>query len=340
MDSLLKYQKKLLPDLLPVMQSRYKVLQYIRIMQPIGRRSLSASLGLTERVLRSEVLFLKEQHLINIEASGMTITEEGAMLLVALEEFMKKLTGLTTLEEELKEKLNVKQIIIVSGDSDESPWVKKEMARAAVMCIKKHFTANNIVAVTGGTTLAEVAEMMKPEDKDRNLLFVPARGGLGEDVANQANTICANMAQKTLGQHRLLHVPDQVSSEAYASIVEEPSVKQILDLIKASDMVIHGIGEAFTMAKRRNTSAEDLMKIEQGQAVGEAFGYYFNEQGEIVHKVLTIGMQLKDLKHVPTVISVAGGTSKGKAILSFMKKGHNSILITDEGAAKELLRDL
>ncbi|KHF30039.1 Central glycolytic genes regulator [Anoxybacillus sp. BCO1] len=50
--------------------------------------------------------------------------------------------------------------------------------------------------MTGGTTLAAVAEMMTPDAKYRDVLFVPARGGLGEDVTNQANTICARMLKK------------------------------------------------------------------------------------------------------------------------------------------------
>ncbi|GAA3319692.1 hypothetical protein GCM10020331_027620 [Ectobacillus funiculus] len=79
--------KKLLPDLLPVMQTRMQILQYIRLTQPIGRRNLSASLGMTERVLRSEVQALKEQNLIEIASSGMTLTEEGMDLIVALEDF-------------------------------------------------------------------------------------------------------------------------------------------------------------------------------------------------------------------------------------------------------------
>lgn len=63
MRSWIQNTKKLLPDLLPVMQTRMQILQYIRLMQPIGRRNLSASLGMTERVLRSEVQVLKRTKL-------------------------------------------------------------------------------------------------------------------------------------------------------------------------------------------------------------------------------------------------------------------------------------
>jgi len=64
MVSFIEIQKRLLPDLLTVMQKRYYILQYIKNMQPVGRRSLAVSLGLTERVLRSEVEFLKDQQLV------------------------------------------------------------------------------------------------------------------------------------------------------------------------------------------------------------------------------------------------------------------------------------
>ncbi|MBE1866699.1 gapA transcriptional regulator CggR [Bacillus subtilis] len=339
MNQLIQAQKKLLPDLLLVMQKRFEILQYIRLTEPIGRRSLSASLGISERVLRGEVQFLKEQNLVDIKTNGMTLTEEGYELLSVLEDTMKDVLGLTLLEKTLKERLNLKDAIIVSGDSDQSPWVKKEMGRAAVACMKKRFSGKNIVAVTGGTTIEAVAEMMTPDSKNRELLFVPARGGLGEDVKNQANTICAHMAEKASGTYRLLFVPGQLSQGAYSSIIEEPSVKEVLNTIKSASMLVHGIGEAKTMAQRRNTPLEDLKKIDDNDAVTEAFGYYFNADGEVVHKVHSVGMQLDDIDAIPDIIAVAGGSSKAEAIEAYFKKPRKTVLVTDEGAAKKLLRD-
>lgn len=339
MKSLIEAQKKLLPDLLQVMQKRYQILQYIRLMQPIGRRSLSTSLGLSERILRNEVQFLKDQNLIDIHTSGMTLTDEGSSSLKLLEEMMKDVLGLSSLENKLKEKFNLNRVIVVSGNSDESPWVKKEMGRACVTCIKERLIGKNIVAVTGGTTLAAVAEMMTPDSKNREILFVPARGGLGETVENQANTICAKMAERASGMYRLLHVPDQLSKDAYESIIGEPSIKELLAIMKSSSMVVHGIGDAKTMAERRKTPEADFQKIQNGNAVAEAFGYYFDQEGDIVHKVKTVGIQLDDIEEVPNVIAVAGGASKAKAIQAYMKQALDSVLITDEGAAIELIRD-
>lgn len=339
MKTILSIQKRLLPDLIEVMQKRYQILHYIKFLQPVGRRTLALNLNLTERVVRSEVEFLKEQQLVDIHSSGMRLTSVGLHTLEQLEGIMREISGVDYLEMELKKKLQLEDIIIVPGNSDTSPWVKAELGKTGAKCIKKFLTGENIIAVTGGTTMASVAEMLTPIPASNNLLFVPARGGLGEDVQNQANTIVAKMADKMNSQYRLLFVPDQVSDESYTTLTKEPSIKEVLSLITTSDIVVHGIGEAFTMAKRRNTSDAHMKKIENGHAVGEAFGYYFNEDGEIVHKVQTIGFQLEHLETEKHFIAIAGGLSKAKAIQAYMKLApRKTTLIIDEAAATQLLK--
>nr|WP_295974710.1 sugar-binding domain-containing protein [uncultured Bacillus sp.] len=339
MKSVIKIQRKLLPDLLAVMQNRYQILQYIGAMEPVGRRSLAIQLGSTERVLRSEVDFLKKQNLLYSTSSGMSLTEEGKSLLMELHFFMREIAGIDQMEASLQRWLGIKQVIIVSGNSDEQLWVKNEMGKACVACITDSLQGENTIAVTGGSTMAAVADMMTPFSGHHEILFVPARGGIGEDVKNQANTICSKMAERTRAKHRVLYVPDQVSSDLYQSIMKDPEILEVLSLIKSPSMVVHGIGDAITMAQRRKTCQEVIEKLEASHAVGEAFGYYFNEHGEVIHKVQTIGLQLEDLKNAREIIAVAGGSTKAQAIQAYLKQAPKStILITDEGAAKELLQ--
>lgn len=337
-ENLLNLQKKLIPDVLEVMTKRYRILRAIQAMEPIGRRALSAHLGMTERVLRGEVMFLTDQGLIEIASVGMRLSPDGRRTLQALEAAMKDVSGLSQLEKQLKTILDISRVIVLPGDSDIEEWVKNEMGLACARVLEEYVKPDSIIAVTGGTTLAAVADMMRPFKKAVHPLFVSARGGLGESVENQANTICAKMAEKTSGRNRLLHVPDPLSEESYQSLIEEPSIREVIDLIRASDIVIHGIGDARTMATRRRADEETWEIIEREQAVAEAFGYYFDGEGRIVHKVKTIGLQLEDLYDSRTVIAVAGGSSKGRAIEAYFKRGPDSVLITDEGAAKQIIQ--
>ena len=75
----------------------------------------------------------------------------------------------------------------------------------------------------------------------------------------------------------------------------EPSVVHTLDKIKQANITIHGIGDA-KMAICRQSSEQVIESLQHHQTVAEAFGYYFDAQGNVVYKVKTIGLQLEDLE--------------------------------------------
>jgi central glycolytic genes regulator len=334
---LLSIQKKLLPDLLDMMKKRYEVLHHIRLMQPVGRRSLAAYLQTTERILRAEVDFLKSQELVKIDVIGMSLTQEGYQLMDEIEPFVKDLFGLTELEQELSQRLGIPKVVIVAGDCDLSPLAKKAIGQAGAKILRQYLDKEQTVAITGGSTIAEVVHMLVPTSTMKGSLFVPARGGLGEDVEYQANTLASKLAKKTGGQYRLLHVPDQMSEEVYQSLMQDANIQELLQEIRAAGIVIHGVGDAITMAERRRSDPALIDKLKQLGAVAEAFGYYFGKDRTIVHKMQSVGLRLEDIKQAEKVIAVAGGKSKADAILAVMAQGYNDVLITDEAAAREMM---
>lgn len=335
MKSLIELQKVIYPDLLDVMQKRYNVLYTIYLSKLIGRRGVIEQTNLPERFVRNEINTLQNYSLIEMTTKGVAITAKGENVIEELREFIRELNGLVSLEKDLQKKIGIRQIIIVPGDSDKGAFVKQELGSAAVQYLRSMIEDNQTIAVTGGTTMAAVADVMQPF-KGHKCMFVPARGGVGEEVENQANTIAAQMAKAENGEYRLLHVPDPLSETLYQTLLHEPMIKETLPIIKNAAFVLHGIGDAITMGTRRKANEAHIEKLKEERAVSEAFGYYFNEAGVIVHKVRTIGIHLDDLEHAK-VISVAGGKSKAQAIASFMKLRKSDVLITDEAAANEML---
>ncbi len=337
MREVLNIQKQLIPDLIDLLKKRYTVLNHILLMGTAGRRTLAASLDMSERVLRAETDFLKEQGLLRTDSSGMTISLAGEELLLSMEPMVKELFGLSALETQLCQRFGLMSVIVVPGDSDISPFAKKELGRAGANALRKAVARNDIVAVTGGSTMAQVANELNATTQLKGICFVPARGGLGESVEFQANTIASAMAKKIGGQYRLLHVPDFLSEDAYQSLINEPNVKEIVTVIRQARIVIHGIGDAVRMAERRKLGQATIDDLKKEGALAEAFGYYFNRDGHVVHKMHTVGLRLEDIQQTETVIAVAGGRSKGEAIRAIMKFGHEDILVTDEAAAKVIL---
>lgn len=336
MDELLACQR-LVPELTEKLRARYRVLQRIRLHQPIGRRTLAYSLGTTERILRADVELFREQGLIEIGPLGMSMTAMGESLMEELDGVIRTLDGRDAMEQQLSETIGVGRVVVVRGNSEQDDGAQREMGQAAADVLRTYLGANCTVAVTGGSTMAAMADVMPRTPALHGVLVLPARGGLGERVELLAGTIASRLAEKLGGSYRMFHVPESLSLETAQTLSMEPIVQEIAEQIRGADIVIHGIGEALTMAKRRRLDDATIHLLQERGAVAEAFGYYFDEAGGIVHVMNTVGLRLEDLARIPVVIGVAGGRGKWTAIRAAARAYRMDALVTDEGAARALI---
>lgn len=111
----------------------------------------------------------------------------------------------------------------------------------------------------------------------------------------QANTIASTMAKRVGANYRLLHVPDLLSGDAYQSLALDSNIGEIVQTIRSSRIIVHGIGDAIEMTRRRKLDEATVSEIQGEGAVAESFGYYFNEEGQVVHTMLTMGLRLEDI---------------------------------------------
>lgn len=334
-------QSKLVPEMMDVLQERYRVLTYVEMAGPIGRRPLGEMAGLSERETRTMMDLLRKQQLIDIAKNGMTITNEGKEVLESLRLTMEQWSGRLSLENRLKASLGIHSVKVVAGNSDIDVATKSLLGMAAAKMFVTHISKGKTVAVTGGSSVASIPAYIDIENDASNLLFVAARGGVGQDIGLQANVIAASFAEACGGTYSPFYYPESLSAEAHEAFRKEPSVLKMIDLYDEVDCVLHGIGDAQTMALMRGSSAEERVMLKKTEAKGEAFGYYFNRNGEAVHRIRTIGIQTDQIERVPLLISIAGGSSKAEAILSYMATApKQTILITDEGAAIDMMNRL
>jgi central glycolytic genes regulator len=93
MDNIINLQKKIVPELSELLVLRYQVLRQVSHESPIGRRALANRLGLSERVLRAQVDFLKNCGLLNFSPLGMYVTDEGEEILKELGRLCTQIAG-------------------------------------------------------------------------------------------------------------------------------------------------------------------------------------------------------------------------------------------------------
>lgn len=329
--SMINLQKKIAPELVDLVEERYNILNYIRYHQPIGRRALASQLKLSECSVRNGIKILKNSGLIHLSGLGMSVTSSGQVLVGELSEYVDALSNLPELELYLKEELGVRLVKIVPGDSAHDAHAFAKLGRVASRILAELLEDDMVIAVSGGSTMAAVAEAV---DWHRpNTMVVPTRGGLGEQFERQANHVAAVMAGKLGGQYRLLHIPEILNDDALEALkVTDGSIVEIEALMKDADILIHSIGRADVMVSRRAHApkvAEKICKL----GVGETLGHYFDLDGQCIYTYCTNGFRLNDLVGVGRKIAVAGGVDKAEAIVSVIRAGSNDVLVIDEAAA-------
>ncbi|MFH1879277.1 MAG: sugar-binding domain-containing protein [Bacillota bacterium] len=325
------------PDLAEQIERRALVLERIDALQPVGRRMLAGRLNLPEREVRSIAATLKDNGLVTLGAAGMALTPEAENIMPAARRFSRELRGLTRMEAALGKLLHVPRVYVAAGDADQDPHVLHEVGRLAAGKLRSILRSGATLAVTGGQTMLALAQTL-PHGTPMNVMVVPARGGIGRELETQANTVAAEIAARLGGHHRLMHLPDDVDDAAMTELRRMPDVSETLDLLQRADVVLYGIGRADEMGQKRQLPAELFNAVLLRGAKAEAYGCYFNLDGDVVYSASSVSRDLGKLKPDCAMIAVAAGGRKADAIRAVMNSRPQAMLVTDEGAARAMLK--
>lgn len=330
---------QLAPTLMQPIFNCALMLDRIAALQPVGRRALAARLHMSEREVRSLADELRASGFLKIDAAGMELTEAAGEPLKTAHALVRSLRALNSLETKLTHLLGIRRIIVCAGNLDEDSGVLDEMGRAAAGKLRPMLHDGSTLAVTGGTTMAAVARSI-PSGPPIDIKVLPAQGGLGRDVEIQAGTLAAEIARRLGGTHRLMHLPDTLTPAVQREIVKLPEIREVMDMLERTDVLMYGIGRADDMARNRRMPPEELDILQHRGAVAEAFGYYFDGEGRPVMAATSVGLDIKHVEHVRQVIAVAGGARKAEAILAVTRHHRHDLLVTDEGAARQILYNI
>ena len=338
MENIVFMIEKLIPDHIDVVKRRYNILKTVQIFQPVGRRMLASHMNITERTVRSDIEKLAEGELVSVSKLGISITDKGENLISELYETFKDYNGISDLEKKVENILGIKKVHIVQGDFDHNKAIKSEIGKTAGKVLMNIVNENSIIAITGGTTVASIVDGIPYYNSKKACMVVPARGSVRERIELQSDSLSAKLAEKLCAEYRLLSIPDTISSRALTEVMNEPKNKKTISRINKADVLVLGLGEALEMAKKRRVSKEVYEILENKEAIAEAFGCYFNKNGEIVYELNPAGLNFEDLKRIPFVIGATAGKKKALGIMAVSKNLPNMTIVIDEGTAKEILR--
>lgn len=334
---------RIFPELLEMVQLRKKILNVISAGL-IGRRALAKSVSETERTIRRECEVLKDSGFISFTSEGMVLTKLGSDAIEYLTRITLDVEHKEELELKLTKLLGIKEVLVVPGDDLTGVGIAgakrlRQMLDTLQNLKKDHFKNGIILGLTGGSTIEKLVSAYDDKVK-KDLIVVAARGGVGNRYEFQSNTLAEILASKVGGRHLGLQMQDDLSENMIELMRQEPAIKEVIETIKQINVLVFGIGRADVLASRRSLPIEVVEEVMSKGAVAEAFGNFFDANGNIVRGISTIGISLNQFELIDNVIGVASGEDKAEAVIAVSKLNPNLTLVTDESASNKIIEIL
>lgn len=199
------------------------------------------------------------------------------------------------------------------------------------------------VGVMASRTLRVVAENM-PSGKYRGLQFVPLCGGYtGSGKDWYSNSVAQCFASRMNGKSFVFNAPQFVlNAKTKKALYEEPSIKQVVEMIPNCDLSLVGIGnlEAFsTGIIATGMSEQDIVELKSLNAVANVCSSFLDANGTCIATQLAdriLGAKVDDLRKSKR-IAIAYGEGKTKAIVSALRGGYIDVLMTSLDTAKKII---
>lgn len=198
--------------------------------------------------------------------------------------------------------------------------------------------AGDALLVSSGRTVYEVAQAELPELPGVQL--APMVGGQDEpEVWYATNEVTRQVAAKVGGTPRFLYAPALPGERAHALLLEDPSIKRVLELWEQARCAIVGIGAP----PATRTSLPTFVPVAEfavHDAVGDVCTRFFDADGAPVRfpgQERLIAVDFEGLRRIPACIAVAVGAEKIPGIVAAARARYVNQLATDRETATLLL---
>lgn len=255
------------------------------------------------------------------------------------------------LERALETRFGISEVLVVetSGPNNQNT-IAREVGAGAAEYLMRVLRPNDKIVISWGNSLLGMVSALasKTRIQLRSLKVVQGLGGLGNpNVAIHGAELVRRVARALGAQPIMIPGPAIAASVAVRdAIYADPYVSQAMSLARSADLAFMGIGtsNSDTIAVPDllhflpHSTLPDLLK--KG-AVGSMNLRYFDKSGRLVPSEIderVIGLRLDELKKIPRVVGVAGGSSKLDPIYAALQAKLVSVLVTDHITAKALLK--
>ncbi len=249
-----------------------------------------------------------------------------------------------TLERELEKRFGLKEAVVIGDKLGDDHMQKVELGRAVAAYLQRVLGKDDVVGLSMGSTLYEVARAVTSPTESRNI-FVPVLGAVGQTHPEiHPNTLVNAFSKAFGGQALYLHAPAHITHQIIKeNLLLEPCVQEVIQYYNRLNACVVGIGTPIpgSAVIRANYFDQTLIDemFSQGM-VGDICLQFYDVYGKTDHFPINanaFGMRLEKLKTVPRSIGIATGVQKTKAVVGAIRGEFINVLIVHRSLAESIL---
>lgn len=249
------------------------------------------------------------------------------------------------LERQLLQKFQLREARVLKSLDRSEDEVFSGMGVLAAEFLDEFVQDDMILGVSYGRSIAAVLEQLVPS-RHVSMQVVQIIGALGlGNPLIEGPDLVRQLANMYGASYSYLYTPMIVESEQTRDLLlREPNVIETLATGRKADAVIMGIGahhpEASGLIWTGYLNRKDLSFLRSRGAVGHMCAQHFDRDGNVLDITFnnrTIGIGIKALHEIETVVAIAGSARKAEAIFGALQGRYLDVLITDDHAAKRIL---
>ncbi len=238
----------------------------------------------------------------------------------------------------------VQGAIVSPTVSDNDGTRLAQVGQAAAAHLVETLRDGDILGISGGKAVAAVVDALSVE-RPIDVQVVPLTGGVQGMFHTDVNHLASRLAERLGGRSLQLHAPLFAErADQREMLTGMTAVKEVLDLGRRATACLVGIGSIAAPGSSyfdlQPLSAPDRAMLPGLGVMAEFLGHLVHDRGQVANFALNqrlVALRPDEIRRCGRVVAVAAGEDKVGPILSVLRGGYVSTLVTDEDTASAIL---
>lgn len=253
----------------------------------------------------------------------------------------------THIARKLAARFGLSEVLVIPSEKSFTTETRlKTLGAGGARLMERLVKPGQTICVSWGRTVLAVADAISLPQAMEGVVVVQVTGSsIGKREFSAE--LCTSIMARNMGATSVNMLAPAVLSTAKLrdALMSEPVLQRQFELIGQANIIVFGVGGLAadsTMRIADVTSNEEIDAYAREGAAAVLICRFLDRDGNQIVREFdqrVIGIELDELRGVPTRLCVAGGVQKVEAIRAVLKGRYATHLVTDMDAAEQLLAD-